>query len=50
MYRKPLDTPKVKENCATGFKRTRLSALGAMRPTHTKEEPRLLTTKLAVFN
>ena len=45
MYRKPLDTQQIKENCTTGFKRTSLSSTGAMRPTLTKAEARLRKTQ-----
>ena len=45
MYRKPLDTQQIKENCTTGFKRTSLSSTGAMRPTPTKAEARLSKTQ-----
>ena len=44
MCRMPLDTPQVKENCPTGFKRTNLSSSGAMWPTPTKAEAGLSKT------
>ena len=45
MYSKPLDTPQVKENCTTGFKKTSLSSTGAMRLTLTKAKVRLSKTQ-----
>ena len=47
MYKIPLDTPSVKENCTTGFERTSVSSSGAMRPTSMKEEARLNKHKKA---
>ena len=41
MYKIPLDTPLVKENCPTGFERTKLSSSDAIRPTFKKAEARL---------
>ena len=41
MYRKLLDTPYVKANYTTGFKRTSLSSSGTMRPIPTKAETRI---------
>ena len=61
LYKIPLDTPSVKENCKTNFKKTSLSSSGAIHPTSmclasafmevrpiAPDEERLVLSKLVV--